>query len=244
MKKIQQQNKNEQIRAQLEAWAEPKLSSFSAGLIPGEKCVLGVRLPKLRSYAKELAKGDWRAYLANAKDDSMEEAMLQGMTLGYIKEEFAVIEPYLTAFIPKITNWSVCDSTCASLKVAKSEPEPIYQYLLHYLHASGEYEIRFAVVMLLNHYMNDTYLELILAELDQIHHEGYYVKMAVAWNLSYCYMLNAEKTLDYLIHSHIDDWTYNKAIQKMIESRQISEPEKDKLRAMKRKKINDRKILR
>ena len=51
---------NEKIRQQLMEWAEPDFGTFSAGLIPGEKHVLGVRLPLLRSYAKELAKGDWQ----------------------------------------------------------------------------------------------------------------------------------------------------------------------------------------
>ena len=67
---------NEKIRQQLMEWAEPDFGTFSAGLIPGEKHVLGVRLPLLRSYAKELAKGDWQTYLLQASDDSMEETML------------------------------------------------------------------------------------------------------------------------------------------------------------------------
>ena len=79
---------NEKIRQQLMEWAEPDFGTFSAGLIPGEKHVLGVRLPLLRSYAKELAKGDWQTYLSQASDDSMEETMLQGMTLGYVKSDF------------------------------------------------------------------------------------------------------------------------------------------------------------
>ena len=57
---------NEKIRQQLMEWAEPDFGTFSAGLIPGEKHVLGVRLPLLRSYAKELAKGDWQTYLLQA----------------------------------------------------------------------------------------------------------------------------------------------------------------------------------
>ena len=51
---------NEKIRQQLMEWAETDFGTFSAGLIPGEKHVLGVRLPLLRSYAKELGKGDWQ----------------------------------------------------------------------------------------------------------------------------------------------------------------------------------------
>lgn len=226
---------NLQIKEQLKEWAEPQLSAFSSGLIPGEEHVLGVRLPKLRAYAKELAKQDWQTYLKEATDDSMEETMLQGMTLGYVKADFATIEPYLTAFIPKISNWSVCDSTCTTLKIAQKEPERVYQYLQTYLHDEKEFFIRFGVVMLLAHFINETYIDEVLREMNRIHHEGYYVKMAVAWNLSVCYIKFPEKTMALLKENELDDWTYNKAIQKMLESYRISKEEKEILRSMKRK---------
>lgn len=226
---------NQQIRDTLEEWAELKLQSFSAGLIPGEEHVLGVRLPKLRSYARELAKGDWRTYLREARDDSMEETILQGMTLGYVKADFDTIEPYLTSFVPKISNWAVCDSTCATLKIAKKEPERVWQYLKQYLASEEEFSIRFAVVMLLNYYIVEEYIDAVLAIMEGIHHKGYYVKMAVSWNLSVCYVCFPEKTMHFLEVTKLDDWTYNKAIQKMLESYRVSRDDKKVLRAMKRR---------
>ena len=210
---------NEKIRQQLMEWAEPDFGTFSAGLIPGEKHVLGVRLPLLRSYAKELAKGDWQTYFSQASDDSMEETMLQGMTLGYVKSDFAGIRPYLDAFLPKIKNWSVCDSTCASLKIARKEPGAVLEYLLPYLRSDEEFFIRFGVVMLLDHFIT----------------EAYYVKMAVAWNLSVCFVKFRDKTLSYLRTNHLDDWTYNKTIQKIRESYRVTKEDKEMLLKMKRK---------
>ena len=43
-----------------------------------------------------------------------------------------------------------------------------------------------------------------------------------------------QKTIKYLKNNNLDDFTYNKAIQKMIESNRISKEEKDSLRKMKR----------
>lgn len=226
---------NEKIRQQLMEWAETDFDTFSAGLIPGEKHVLGVRLPLLRSYAKELAKGDWQTYLLQASDDSMEETMLQGMTLGYVKSDFAGIRPYLDAFLPKIKNWSVCDSTCASLKIARKEPEAVLEYLLPYLRSDEEFFIRFGVVMLLDHFITEDYIDLVLEEVDKIHQEAYYVKMAVAWNLSVCFVKFRDKTLSYLRTNHLDDWTYNKTIQKIRESYRVTKEDKKMLLKMKRK---------
>lgn len=44
-----------------------------------------------------------------------------------------------------------------------------------------------------------------------------------------------DKTLAFLKTTALDDWTYNKAIQKMLESYRVSPEDKILLRAMKRK---------
>lgn len=227
---------NQKIRLQLKEWADPKLGAFSSGLIPGETKVLGVRLPLLRSYAKELAKGDWQAYLKEAEDTCMEETVLQGMTLGYVKSDFAGIRPYLDAFVPKIKNWSVCDSTCAGLKIAGKEPETVWEYLQPYLHSEEEFYIRFGVIMLLDHFITEDYIDRVLQEMDKIHFDAYYVKMAVAWNLSVCFVKFRDKTLAFLKQNHLDDWTHNKTIQKIRESRRVTAEDKELLQKLKRKR--------
>lgn len=226
---------NEEIRAWLEEHAEEKLLGFSSSLIPGAENVLGVRIPILRDYAKKLAAGDWRHYLEHAADTSMEEIMLQGLTIGYVKESFAVMEPYIRHYVAKIDNWSVCDSPCASFKIAKKEPETVWNFLQDYLQSDREYDLRFGVVMLLDHYIDEAHIDEVLSWMNRIHHEGYYVKMAVAWNLSVCYVRFPEKTMELLKHNELDDWTYNKAIQKMLESYRVSTEDKVILRGMKRK---------
>ena len=57
---------NEEIRAWLDAEAESKFQKFTSGLIPGADRILGVRIPKLRTLAKKIAKEDWRGYLDHA----------------------------------------------------------------------------------------------------------------------------------------------------------------------------------
>ena len=106
---------NEALRAALEAAAEPEYRAFSARLLPPGTPLLGVRLPVIRRLARTQAAGDWRAYLAVARDDSFEERMAQGMTLGMARASLAEKTPYILWFLPKIDNWSLCDSFCASL---------------------------------------------------------------------------------------------------------------------------------
>ena len=226
---------NEKIYQQLMEWAEPDFGTFSAGLIPGEEHVLGVRLPLLRSYAKELAKGDWQTYLSQASDDSMEEIMLQGMTLGYVKASFEEKKPYLDVFVGKIDNWSVCDSTCSGMKPQSGEDvEAFFAYAVCLAKDRREFVARFGIVMLLDHFITDTYIDEVLQVLDEVSHDGYYVKMAVAWAISICYVKFEEKTMVLLRENTLDDFTYNKSLQKITESYRVTKEDKARIRSMKR----------
>lgn len=223
------------IREQLFNLSEQEYKKFNSRLIPDVDNILGVRLPTLRNIAKRIAKNDWRSYLSEADNDYFEEIMLQGLVIGYIKADFEEILEYITIFIPKINNWAVCDSFSASLKITQKNLTQMWKFLQPYLNSQKEFEIRFAVVMLIDNYIKDEYIDEVLSILDKIQHDGYYVKMAVAWALSVCFVKYPEKTMPYFINSNLDNFTYNKALQKTIESFRVDNEAKAKLRSLKRK---------
>ncbi|NKI20866.1 DNA alkylation repair protein [Paenibacillus dendritiformis] len=223
------------IRARIMALAEEKYRQFSASLIPNIDNVVGVRLPELRKLARSIAKGDWRTYLAQADSDYFEEVMLQGMVIGCAKADVEEILGHVAAFVPKIDNWSVCDSFCSGLKIASLHKERVWEFVQPYLESDMEYEIRFGVVMLLNYYADEPYIHRVLERLDRIKHEGYYVKMAVAWAVSICFVRLPDITMDYLRSNTLDDFTYNKALQKITESYRVAPETKALIRSMKRK---------
>ena len=63
--------------------------------------------------------------------------------------------------------------------------------------------------------------------------EDYYVRMAVAWYFATALTEQYEATLPYIINKVLPPWTHNKAIQKAIESRCISDERKAYLRSLK-----------
>lgn len=69
------------ILEELKELADEKYKEFHGGLCPGVNNIIGVRVPKLRNLAKQIAKQDFREYLKNAKSDYYEEIMLQGLVL-------------------------------------------------------------------------------------------------------------------------------------------------------------------
>jgi 3-methyladenine DNA glycosylase AlkD len=216
--------------------ADEEYRKFSSSLIPNVDNILGVRLPELRKLAKNIAKGDWRTYLAQADNRYFEETMLQGLVIGYAKTDIEERLRYVADFVPRIDNWSVCDSFCTGLKFTKNHRSLMWDFLQPYLSSDKEYEIRFGVVMLLLYFVEDEYIERVLQWMDRIRHEGYYVKMAVAWAISVCYVKYPEPTMAFLKNNTLDDFTYNKALQKIIESLRVDSGTKHVLRSMKRRK--------
>jgi 3-methyladenine DNA glycosylase AlkD len=223
------------IRKKLQESADEEYRKFNSGLLPNVGNILGVRMPLLHKLAKDIAKGDWRTFLEAGGEEYFEEIMLKGMVTAYADTDVEEKLRLVAAFVPKIGNWSVCDSFCISLKLARENKELVWEFLQPYLSSGREYELRFCVVMLLIHYIDESHIGEVLRIMDGIRHEGYYVKMAVAWAVSMCFAAFPEETMSYLRHNSLDDFTYNKTLQKIIESNQVGKKTKDLIRTMKRK---------
>ena len=225
----------EKIRKELEIIAEENYRIFAAKLIPNIDNLLGVRLPKLRKIAKKIVQLDYEYYVAMDNHLYFEEVMLQGMIIGEIKLPWTERSRYVKQFISKIDNWSVCDSFCCGLKFEVSEKELVWQFLQPYFASDKPYDIRFAVVMLLFYFVDDEYAQKAFTLFDQIKNDDYYVKMAVAWAISIYFRDLPTLTMSYLQKNQLDDWIYNKALQKITESLKVDSSTKIIIRSMKRK---------
>ena len=133
--------------------SDEKYKKFHSGLCPNIDNIIGVRLPKLREIAKEIAKGDWRYFLATSSNDYYEEVMINGLVIAYSKCDVDEKLNYIESFVPKIDNWAICDSFCNSLKFVNKNKEKVWEFIQPYLKSNKEFEIRFAVVIILNYYI-------------------------------------------------------------------------------------------
>jgi 3-methyladenine DNA glycosylase AlkD len=226
----------EAIKSLLMTWAEPQFRAFSMSLMPGVSHVLGVRLPKLRKLARELARGDVDRYLQEASDATFEEIMLQGMVIGYAANDLPKTLARIQKFVPKMDNWSVCDSFCGTLKFVEKNRSFFLRFLSPYFKSKEEYDVRFAIVIGLNYYRVPEYIDVLLQKLRRVKHKGYYAQMALAWALSMAYIKFPQETEKILISENaFDDFVFNKTIQKICESRQVDTQEKMRLRGLTRK---------
>lgn len=224
------------IRQDLFEMQDLKYKEFHGSLCPDMDNIIGVRIPRLREYAKELYKSNNLKDI-KIEDKYYEELVIQGMLIGFqTKEPIEEVIKQVEEFVPKINSWAVCDTFCAGLKVTKKYQPEMFEVIKQYLKSKQEYEVRFAIVMLLDYYINDQYIDQILQILDNVKLDKYYVQMAKAWAISICLIKYYNKTLDFLKITKIDDFTYNKGIQKAIESYRITNEQKEYLRTLKRRR--------
>lgn len=227
--------KNE-IKTKLFELSDQKYKEFHSGLCPGVNNIIGVRVPILRKYAKELLKSYTIGELLKEIDEEYyEEIMLKGMLIGLSStEDIEVILKYIREFIPKIDNWAICDVFCAGLKITKKHKDEMWKLIQDYLKSDREFEIRFGIVMILDYYIEQEYLQRDFKTFDKIQSKDYYVQMAIAWAVSICLIKYYDETIRYLKVCKLDNFTFNKSLQKAIESYRIDSKQKEVLRKMKR----------
>lgn len=227
---------SQEIKETLLSMGDRKYSEFSSGLIPGEDKLIGVRLPMLRKYAKEIACGDYEDYFENSCNDMeyFEEIMLKGMVIGAVKANEDRFFELVRDFVPHINNWSVNDSFCTGLKRINKCRDRAWNFVLPYLDSTEEFPLRFGIIILMSYFLTDEYAEEAIARVSRLNHEAYYARMGMAWFMATAYAKYPEITLKYLQNSSFDDWTFNKSIQKMVESYRVSESDKIMLKNMKK----------
>lgn len=211
-----------------------KYREFHSGLCPNVDKIIGVRIPELRKIAKEIALYDYENFLNTSKDEYYEELVLQGLVIGYANISIEKTFKYLRDFVPKINSWAVCDTTCSNLKITKKYMKEMWQFLDQYINSNKEYEIRFALVMYLDYFLTDDYIDEILQRIDKINNKEYYVQMAIAWLVSVAYVKQKEKTEIFLKSNELDKFTHNKSIQKICESYRVNKEDKERLREYKK----------
>ena len=213
--------------------AEEEYKKFTIKITPNADNVLGVRLPKLRKYAKQLLKKDYESFL-DYTPEFFEEKMLQAMLIGYSNNELKEKFKQIQNFVPQINNWAICDTFCCGLKFTNIHKATMWEFLQQYLTKDNEFENRFVFVMFLNFYIEENYLSKIFDIIENYKSDKYYAKMAVAWLISICFIKQEKLTYNFLKKTNLQKEIYNKAIQKIIESNAVQKETKEKIRKLKK----------
>lgn len=218
----------------LDSMKDLKYRSFHKGLVPNLEDFIGLRVPIMRDTARKISKGNYSDFIKLNRHKYYEEIMIHGLIIGYIKLDFTKKLEMLDNYLNYVDNWAICDSVCSNLKDFKKHQERGFDKIINYINSSNKWINRVGLVLLLNHYINDDYIDKVLDISESINSSEYYVKMANAWLISVCATKYPEKTYNKLKNSKLDSWTINKAISKINDSYKINKIEKEKFRKIKR----------
>lgn len=206
--------------------------AFTLPLIPNveEKSFIGVRLPAIKKYAKDLDERSRNEFLDSLPHVYHEENLLHAFILSNIKD-FDEFIKRTDAFLPFVSNWSVCDTICN--KHLNKHKEALLPVIYQWLQSQEIYRVRYAVKCLINYYLGDDFREEHLEKVREVRLEDYYVKMMVAWYLATGLAKNYDPFLKAIEARSFDPWIHNKAIQKAAESFRVSDEHKAYLKSLK-----------
>ena len=193
--------------------------------------IIGVRTPELKDMAKNIVKdGNWKDFLEELPHKYFEENQLHAFVISRIKDLNECMEE-LRKFLPYVDNWATCDQM--SPKIFKKHKEELLTHIKEWIESDKTYTIRFGVGMLMEHFLDEDYDPQYPEMVAGIRSEEYYVNMMVAWYFATALAKQYESILPFIEEKRLEDWTHNKAIQKSVESRRITDEQKEYLKSLK-----------
>ncbi len=227
---------NDDILKKLYTLQDTTYRDFQGKLLPtvDPKTIIGVRTPDLRKLAKELAKqDDIVTFLDTLPHTCFDENQLHAFILSELKDYNRCIT-LVDRFLPYVDNWATSDQL--SPKVFRKHKPDLLEHIKSWLKSDKTYTVRFAVGMLMQHFLDEdfksTYPKLVAA----IKSDEYYINMMRAWYFATALAKQYDAIIPYIEQKKLDAWTHNKTIQKAIESYRITPEQKEYLRTFRLQK--------
>ena len=223
----------EEIKTTLFQLQDEPYRDFQGKLIPTVdlNTIIGVRTPQLRKLAKQLAKrDDVHDFLDILPHSYFDENQLHAFIISEIKD-FNCCMDEVCRFLPFVDNWATCDQL--SPKIFKKNRQELISYIREWIVSNQTYTVRFAIGMLMQHFLEEDFdldsLELVA----DVRSDEYYINMMIAWYFATALAKQYEAAIPFIEEKRLDNWTHNKAIQKSVESRRITQEQKVYLKSLK-----------
>ena len=220
------------IQEKLFALQDLGYGDFHSKLMPTvcKDRIIGVRVPQLRKFAKELNKSELKAEFLNTLPHKYyEEDNLHAFFIEQIKDFDECISA-LDDFLLFIDNWATCDMMTP--KVLGTNTEKLYEKIEEWVKSEHIYTIRFAIVTLMKFFMDERLDKKHLSLILKIKTDEYYINMAIAWYLATALSSRWDVVIPYIEKQKFDKRVHNKAIQKAVESYRITKEQKDYLKTL------------
>jgi len=203
-------------------------ATFNQRIVNTKMPVVGVRVPDLRRLARGLAAGMSAAdisELLTAQNESFDYVLLCGLLITHARLNDQTAIDLTKQYLPHVDSWAHIDIFVE--KKRRFAGDIWWDFALECLQSEAEFAVRYGVISLMTNFLDEAHIDQVFAALRNVKHDGYYVKMALAWLYATAAVHFFELTLAELENEHIDAWTRNKAYQKMRESRRFTPEEQN-----------------
>ena len=213
------------LTRQLETLAQGNetYAAFNKRIVNTKMPVIGVRVPDLRRLARRLAPNMSAAdisKLLTAQNKSFDYVLLCGLLITHARLDDQMAINLTKQYLPCVDSWAHIDIFVE--KKRRFAGEVWWDFALECLLSEAEFTVRYGVIALMTNFLDEARIDQVFAALRRIKHDGYYVKMALAWLYATTAVHFFDLTLAELENEHIDAWTRNKSYQKMRESRRFT----------------------
>ncbi len=209
---------------------------FTAKLIPtlDSDRIIGIRTPILRKLAKEISGSELaEQFLSELPHRYYEQNNLHAFLIER-ETDFDRALALTEHFLPYIDNWATCDSF--SPIAFKNNTDRLYPVIVRWLGSGDTYTVRYAIGMLMKHYLDKDFKSEIPALIFKANRDEYYIKMMIAWYFATALAKRYDEFIGFFEKGLPDDWVHNKAIQKAVESYRITPVQKEYLKTLKKRK--------
>ena len=225
----------EEIRAALLAQQDLPYRAFQIKLLPTvpPETVIGVRTPALRRLARQLVtRPDLEDFLSSLPHAWFDENQLHAFLISELRD-FDACMAEVCRFLPCVDNWATCDQLTP--RCFRAHTSELLAQIRVWLQEPAPYSVRFAIRMLMNFYLGETFDPEYPALVASVRSDEYYVNMMIAWYFATALAAQYEAALPYLTGQKLSPWVHNKTIQKAVESDRIPADTKAYLRTLRRR---------
>lgn len=201
---------------------------FTKRITPTKLTIIGVNLPTLKTLAKSIKKGNYKSFL-ELDNNIFEIEIIKGYIIGSLNsiDEY---KEYFNRFIKTIDNWAVCDTFISSSKTINKDKDYFFSKSNKLIKEKSEFLNRVGFVILLNYFISEEYFDKILCLIKDYNTDKYYAEMAISWLLSYMYIFDKDKTINFINNSKLSTNIKKMTIRKIKDSRKVNQEEKKEIK--------------
>ena len=113
------------------------------------------------------------------------------------------------------------------LKVVNKYKGKYWIYINSLIDLNNEFQTRVAIVLMMNYYLCDDYIDRVLYIVSNIRSDYYYINMAISWLLSVAIINYKDKVIEILESGKLSKFIQNKTISKIQDSYRVSKDLKE-----------------